>query len=572
MLAAAPRLARLRAVAGARTPQPWMPSSAWRRPAAAALSSASASTTRAAPGAPPSSRDRNRQAPRLDESELALEEQILGTAHEFLGDEGEVVDVSRGVVSVVGLADARPNDVVQLGDQGLRGFVLRLENRVTKIAALGSSSAAQVRSGAFARLLPGDEGKLRAAALDAGQVSTPIGVDYWTQEPLPLTLKMTMDSKQGAPTLPERSIVREQLWTGILTLDALYPLGRGTRTALMGKNPAGMRYVAMNLLSRQSKLAESDREVDFAIWLSAGLDQSGIRKTYLDLEAMGALAFTAIVAAPASDPWALRALGPAALCAMAEDRAARGENVLVIIDSLGPVGAALAEVEGARSGARVTPLFQPHRYLERLGALQSGGSVTTLALLHQDDSTESEQVRDRIAGQVDTTIDMQGLRSIRAVGARLPGIRAYQAPALRELAWRLQVRLKEASSAESAGTIARRLGIDPMDEENLGTGLAHAQSLRALFEADVNDETLTSRAQELLALYVAAEGFLEAPSLTTSSQIKPAIAAICEAARENGLLDQLENEVLKPSKTLVSDCPAICQALDIVIFDTLCKF
>jgi len=480
---------------------------------------------------PLSSKSSQRKHTASEELEFSLEEQILGYQRQFPGNEGEVINIEKGVVSMLGLQNAHLNSIVEMGSHGLKGYVVGLEKQVTKVAALGSPNSQVIKIGDSAKLLSGADGELKAPVYMPGRVTTPVGLDYFSRETLPCPLPAYTDAKHGAPTFLERDRVTKQLFTGIFPIDTLYPIGYGTRNALIGNNPRGLRYIALNLLARQAKLDPSKRSIDSCIWVSSGLDQSGIRRTHQDLQGLGALDFTTVIASSNSEPWAIQALAPATACAMAEDRAREGDRVLIVIDSLGPVGAALAELESARNGGkRVTSLFQPHRYLERVAPLQGKGSVTAFSLLYEDGSIESDQVRDQIAGQVDNIINMQGMHGIRAIGSRRPGVRSFQDPRFRVLAWRLQEILSDASQIQTASVVARRLGINPADEESLGSALAYAENIRALFESDVRDASLADPEDQLVALDAVAHGDLDDPMLSPAG-VKPFINKLCEQAR-----------------------------------------
>mmetsp|Transcript_15933 Transcript_15933/g.26003 ORF Transcript_15933/g.26003 Transcript_15933/m.26003 type:complete len:574 (-) Transcript_15933:2623-4344(-) len=488
----------------------------------------------------------------VNDPELALEEQILQATGLMpqLTHEGSVADIKNHVVSITGLRSASINSMVKIHtNQGLvPGYVISMETNVVRVAVLESCRDIQV--GAKAELV--EDEQLKVPSLQGGKVVTPDGRDFWTREDM---VELVEGSKvpfgnDSSPGIIEREPIRKQLHTNIFSIDGLCPIGLGQRVVLSGANMPALRETAIEIVANQKE----NKDIDHVIWLSVGQDQSGIRKTYLDLSSREATAHTTILAVAESEPWTMKALAPNTACAMADIDPT--SNVLLVVDNLASIGQALSDVENAKTLATgiTSSLTQPHKWLERVtkrAQYLGGGSITALCLLHTDFSVESDKVRDLVASQVDSCVFMsnQKQRCVQVIGEGvLSSQKAHQHAAFAELASSIRAALHHAANTEKSGGIAKQLGIDPMNETQLREGLIHATNLRALFETDIRKRFAANKYEQLIALYMAAHGYLEHG--VVPSQVEPFVQAVWEKA------------VLQKLDTDDSDSKTIAQALE----------
>ncbi len=345
---------------------------------------------------------------------------------------GVVREVGDGVAKVEGLTDVMLNEMVEFPG-GLYGLALNLEETEVGCVLLGEGL----------HIKEGDEVKTTGRLL-----SVPVGkellgrvVDVIGQ---PLDGKGEIKSTASypvekiAPGIIKRKSVSQPVQTGILPIDAMIPIGRGQRELIIGDRSTGKTTIAVDTIisqARQNKAAEEGKLKDhrplYCIYVAVGQKQSNTARTIKVLESTGALEYTIVVAASASDSATNQYLAPYAGCAMGEWFMDNGMDALIVYDDLSKQAVAyrqLALVLRRPSGREAYPgdVFYLHsRLLERSARLSEeagGGSLTALPIIETQAGDVSAYIPTNVIsitdGQIflETDLFYQGIRPAISVG------------------------------------------------------------------------------------------------------------------------------------------------------------
>jgi len=268
-----------------------------------------------------------------------LRQQLSGFSSEKdLQEVGTILQVGDGIARAYGLQNAQAGELVEF-ENGLRGIVLNLEEDNVGIVLLGASTEIREgstvkRTGLIASLNVG-EGML-------GRVVDTLGNPIDGKGPIEgETVEMPLERK--APGVIYRQPVNEPLQTGIKSIDAMIPIGRGQRELIIGDRQTGKTTVAIDTILNQKEFYEKGEPV-FCIYVAIGQKGSTVAGIAKTLEEKGALAYTTIVASNASDPAPMQFYAPFAGAAIGEYFRDTGRPALIIYDDLSKQAVAYREV------------------------------------------------------------------------------------------------------------------------------------------------------------------------------------------------------------------------------------
>ena len=314
-----------------------------------------------------------------DEISQILKQQLLGFEKEIdIYETGTVLYVGDGTARVHGLSNVRATELVEF-PHGIMGMALNLE----------ADNVGCVLFGEDTLINEGDQVKRTGRIVEVpvgevllGRVVNPLGVpidgkgDIQADESLPVERK--------APGVIDRQPVTEALQTGIKIIDATVPIGRGQRELIIGDRQTGKTAIAVDTIINQH-----DQDVK-CIYVAIGQKASTVAKVVAELEANGALDYTIVVSATASDPAPLQFLSPYAGASMGEYFRDRGQHALIIYDDLSKQAWAYREMSlilRRPPGREAYPgdVFYLHsRLLERAAKMndeKGGGSLTALPVI-----------------------------------------------------------------------------------------------------------------------------------------------------------------------------------------------
>jgi F-type H+-transporting ATPase subunit alpha len=359
-----------------------------------------------------------------------LKQQLVGfDGSASLDEVGTVLQVGDGIARVYGLANVQYGELVQF-DNGLEGMVLNLEEDNVGVVLLGSSTG--VYEGATVKRTE------RIASVNVGEgiggrVVDTLGNPIDGKGPIQgETFEMPLERK--APGVVFREPVTEPLQTGVKAIDAMIPVGRGQRELIIGDRQTGKSTVAIDTIINQKEFYDAGEPV-YCIYVAIGQKASTVAGIVALFEEKGALAYTTVVAANASDPAAMQVYAPMAGAAIGEYFRDTGRPALIVFDDLSKQAVAYREVSlllRRPPGREAYPgdVFYLHsRLLERAakvinddtiaqgmndvpdslqGKIKGGGSLTALPIIETQAGDVSAYIPTNVISITDGQIFLDG--------------------------------------------------------------------------------------------------------------------------------------------------------------------
>ncbi|MDO6736750.1 F0F1 ATP synthase subunit alpha [Wenyingzhuangia sp. 2_MG-2023] len=346
-----------------------------------------------------------------------------------LNEVGTVLQIGDGIARVYGLANVQYGELVEF-DSGLQGIVLNLEEDNVGVVLLGSSS--EVHEGSTVKRTE------KIASINVGEgivgrVVDTLGTPIDGKGPIAgETFEMPLERK--APGVIFREPVTEPLQTGIKSVDAMIPVGRGQRELIIGDRQTGKSTVAIDTIINQKEFYDAGEPV-YCIYVAIGQKASTVALIVNLLEEKGALAYTTIVAANASDPAPMQVYAPFAGAAVGEYFRDTGRPALIVYDDLSKQAVAYREVSlllRRPPGREAYPgdVFYLHsRLLERaakvinndkiaaqmndipaslVGKIKGGGSITALPIIETQAGDVSAYIPTNVISITDGQIFLDG--------------------------------------------------------------------------------------------------------------------------------------------------------------------
>ena len=330
---------------------------------------------------------------RPDEVSAILREQLSNFKSEAeLEEVGTVLQVGDGVARIYGLTQAQSGELLEF-ENGLQALVLNLEEDNVGAVLLGNSKG--IKEGDSVKRT-GKIGSIKVGEGIVGRVVNTLGQPIDGKGPLEgETYDMPLERK--APGVIFREPVSEPMQTGIKSIDAMIPVGRGQRELIIGDRQTGKTAVAIDTIINQKEFYEAGEPV-FCIYVAIGQKASTVAQIVAELEKAGAMAYTTIVSASAADPAPLQFYAPFAGAAIGEYFRDTGRPGLVVYDDLSKQAVAYREVSlllRRPPGREAYPgdVFYLHsRLLERAAKVISDDSIAK----NMNDLPES--LKDKVKG------------------------------------------------------------------------------------------------------------------------------------------------------------------------------
>ena len=366
---------------------------------------------------------------RAAEISAILKSQIANFGVEAdVSDVGQVLSVGDGIARVHGLDNVQAGEMVEFTKAGVKGMALNLERDNVGIVIFGAD--AQIAEGDDVRRL-GEIVDVPVGKGLLGRVVNPLGEPIDGKGPIEFTERRRVDVK--APGIIPRKSVHEPMQTGLKSIDTLIPIGRGQRELIIGDRQVGKTAVAVDTILNQKPLNKSDDESQklYCIYVAIGQKRSTVAQIVKTLEESGALEYTIVVAATASEPAPLQFLAPFAGTAMGEFFRDNGMHGLIVYDDLSKQAVAYRQMSlllRRPPGREAYPgdVFYLHsRLLERSAKLNSdygSGSLTALPIIETQANDVSAYIPTNVIsitdGQIFLESDLfyQGIRPAVNVG------------------------------------------------------------------------------------------------------------------------------------------------------------
>ena len=429
---------------------------------------------------------------------------------------GEVLEIGDGVARTSGLGNVMSSELVEFPNN-VFGMALNLEEENVGVVLFGDSSLVKEgdivkRTGKVVEVPVGKE--------LLGRVVNPLGVPMDGKGPI--NAKHSLQIERKALGVMQRFPVKEPLQTGLKSIDSMIPIGRGQRELIIGDRQTGKSAIATDTIINQKSTHEGDSPV-YCIYVAIGQKASTVAKLVGELEANGAMEYTTVVVANASDPAPLQYIAPYSGCAMGEYYRDNGMHGLIVYDDLSKQATAYRQMSlvlRRPPGREAFPgdVFYLHsRLLERSSKLSEdlgSGSLTALPVIETQEGDVSAYIPTNVIsitdGQIylDTNLFNGGVRPAVDVGlsvSRVGG--SAQIKAMKKIAGKLRLDLAQFRELEAFAKFASDL--DDATAAQITRGRRMVEILKQ------NQYVPMSTANQVLIIYAASQGYLDDIELET---------------------------------------------------------
>ena len=423
---------------------------------------------------------------------------------------GEVLEIGDGVARTSGLGNVMSSELVEFPNN-VFGMALNLEEENVGVVLFGDSSLVKEgdivkRTGKVVEVPVGKE--------LLGRVVSPLGVPMDGKGPI--NAKHTLPIEREALGVMQRFPVKEPLQTGLKSIDSIIPIGRGQRELIIGDRQTGKSAIATDTIINQKSTHDGDSPV-YCIYVAIGQKASTVAKLVGELEANGAMEYTTVVVANASDPAPLQYIAPYSGCAMGEYYRDNSMHALIVYDDLSKQATAYRQMSlvlRRPPGREAFPgdVFYLHsRLLERSSKLSEdlgSGSLTALPVIETQEGDVSAYIPTNVIsitdGQIylDTNLFNGGVRPAVDVGlsvSRVGG--SAQIKAMKKIAGKLRLDLAQFRELEAFAKFASDL--DEATAAQITRGRRMVEILKQ------NQYVPMSTANQVVIIYAASQGYLD---------------------------------------------------------------
>jgi F-type H+-transporting ATPase subunit alpha len=453
---------------------------------------------------------------RAAEISAILKDQIANFGAEAeTAEVGQVLSVGDGIARVYGLDDVQAGEMVEFAD-GTKGMALNLEEDNVGVVIFGSDSA----------IREGDVVKRTNAIVDVpvgkgllGRVVDGLGNPIDGKGPIQSTERRLVEVK--APGIIPRKGVHEPMQTGLKAVDALIPIGRGQRELIIGDRQTGKSAIAVDAFINQRATNEAaggdDTKKLFCIYVAVGQKRSTVAKLVKTLTDFGAMEYSIVVAATASEPAPMQFLAPYTGCTMGEYFRDNGMHAVIVYDDLSKQATAYRQMSlllRRPPGREAYPgdVFYLHsRLLERAAKLGEGsglGSLTALPIVETQANDVSAYIPTNVIsitdGQIflETDLFYQGIRPAVNVGLSVSRVgSSAQTKAMKKVAGKIKLEL--AQYREMAAFAQFASDLDASTQRLLNRGARLTELLKQPQYAPMVNE------EQVAVIYAGVNGYLD---------------------------------------------------------------
>ena len=447
---------------------------------------------------------------------------------------GQVLSVGDGIARIYGLDNVQAGEMVEFSD-GSKGMALNLEKDNVGVVIFGDDRA----------IKEGDIVKRTGSIVDVpvgkellGRVVDGLGNPIDGKGVLDKGLKRNRVEVKAPGIIPRRS-VSEPVQTGLKAIDSLIPIGRGQRELIIGDRQTGKTAVAVDTIINQKEINQSGDEKQklYCIYVAIGQKRSTVAQIVKTLEDAGAMEYTTIVAATASDPAPLQFLAPYTGCTIGEYFRDNGMHALIIYDDLSKQAVAYRQMSlllRRPPGREAYPgdVFYLHsRLLERAAKLNDengGGSLTALPIIETQAGDVSAYIPTNVIsitdGQIflETELFNQGIRPAVNVGLSVSRVgSAAQTKAMKKVAG--SIKLELAQYREMAAFAQFGSDLDASTQKLLNRGSKLTELLKQ------KQYSPMSVAEQVVSVFCGVKGYLDDIELKDISEFENKILAKCNS-------------------------------------------
>lgn len=473
----------------------------------------------------------------LSEISVLLEQKISKSYAKYNIDEiGRVLSIGDGIARVYGLNKIQAGEMVEFAS-GVKGMALNLESDNVGVVLFGSDTA--ISEGDIVKRT-GNIVDVKVGAGTLGRVVDALGNPIDGKGALKDVTTSRVEVK--APGIIARKSVHEPMQTGIKAVDSLVPIGRGQRELIIGDRQTGKTAIAIDTILNQKSINQGNDESQklYCVYVAIGQKRSTVAQLVRILEKGGALDYTVIVAATASDPAPLQFLAPYSGCAMGEYFRDNGMHALIIYDDLSKQSVAYRQMSlllRRPPGREAFPgdVFYLHsRLLERAAKLsdeKKAGSLTALPVIETQAGDVSAYIPTNVIsitdGQIflETQLFYKGIRPAINVGLSVSRVgSAAQVKAMKQVAGTLKLEL--AQYREVAAFAQFGSDLDAATQYLLNRGARLTEMLKQGQFQPMSIE------KQVVVIYAATKGYLDKLSVSDIN------------AFEQAVLKEIDNQIL----------------------------
>ena len=476
-----------------------------------------------------------------------------------VSDVGQVLSVGDGIARIYGLDSVQAGEMVEF-DGGIKGMALNLENDNVGVVIFGDDRS--IKEGDTVKRLdeivsaPVGKGLL-------GRVVNPLGEPIDGKGPIEATDRARVDVK--APGIIPRKSVHEPMMTGLKAIDGMIPVGRGQRELVIGDRQTGKTAICIDTILNQkptNDAAKDDSEKLFCVYVAIGQKRSTVAQVVKTLEERGALDYTIIVTATASEPAPLQYLAPFTGCAMGEWFRDNGMHALIIYDDLSKQAVAYRQMSlllRRPPGREAYPgdVFYLHsRLLERAAKLNDdngAGSLTALPIIETQANDVSAYIPTNVIsitdGQIflETDLFNSGIRPAVNVGLSVSRVgSSAQTKAMKKVAGSMKGEL--AQYREMAAFAKFGSDLDAATQRLLNRGARLTELLKQPQYSPLLME------EQVCVIYAGTRGYLDGVDLKDVTRYEKELLAHLRGTKadllkkiraEKALTDEIEAEIKK---------------------------
>jgi len=498
---------------------------------------------------------------KINPSEITniLKDQIknFGTEVE-VSEVGQVLTVGDGIARVYGLDNVQAGEMVQFSE-GTKGMALNLETENVGVVIFGDDS----------KIKEGDIVKRTGSIVDVavgksllGRVVDGLGNPIDGKGPIDKNAERKRVEIKAPGIIPRKS-VSEPMQTGLKAIDSLIPVGRGQRELIIGDRQTGKTAIAIDTIINQKEINKSNDESKklYCIYVAIGQKRSSVAQIVKTLEEAGALEYTIVVAATASDPAPLQFLAPYTGCTMGEYFRDNGMHALIIYDDLSKQAVAYRQMSlllRRPPGREAFPgdVFYLHsRLLERAAKLNDkhgGGSLTALPIIETQASDVSAYIPTNVIsitdGQIflETELFYKGVRPAVNVGISVSRVgSAAQIKAMKQVSGSIKLELAQYREMAAFAQFGSDLDLSTQKLLNRGSKLTE------LLKQDQYSPLKVE--EQVVVIFSGVRGFLDDVELNQIksfekkllSKIKSEAPDILNNIKSSGKIDEANEEKLK---------------------------
>ena len=463
-----------------------------------------------------------------------LKEQIANFGAEAdVAEVGQVLSVGDGVARVHGLDNVQAGEMVEFPG-GIRGMALNLETDNVGIVIFGEDRD----------IKEGDVVKRTGTIVDVpvgkallGRVVDPLGNPLDGKGPIEGERRRV---EVKAPSIIPRQSVNEPVQTGLKALDALVPIGRGQRELIIGDRQTGKTAIAVDTIINQKEVNASDDESRklYCIYVAVGQKRSTVAQIVKTLEEYGALDYSIVVSASASEPAPLQFLAPYAGCTMGEYFRDNGMHAVIFYDDLSKQAVAYRQMSlllRRPPGREAYPgdVFYLHsRLLERAAKMNAGngsGSLTAMPVIETQANDVSAYIPTNVIsitdGQIflETDLFYQGIRPAINVGLSVSRVgSAAQVKAMKQVAGRIKLEL--AQYREMAAFAQFGSDLDAATQRLLNRGARLTELLKQDQFAPMSVE------EQVVSIFAGVRGYLDGVEVSDVTRFESEFLGVMRAS------------------------------------------